>query len=726
MLKKAIGLVLLPAAAAVLVACGGGSGGTASAVVFTGVAAYGAPYPAGSKLTVKDALGNTVIDQQSITSADGSYTLNIPATAKAPFVISVTSEELPTLVSLVPEKVSGIANLTPITNLISAHLATSGNPADLSAELVGGRQISPTDVVAKTTEVQNVLSPLFAATGVTGNPLTQSFSANGTGMDYILDSLKLDVIPAAGSTNIVIGLKTSLADTEAPLEVTYKRASGSSAQPVSLSTVTDASTLQDRLAPSGLSLKISDWVGRMVSCHAENIDSRVNRKNLIDATAANIISETCKGLFLNSVPASYRSNGYAVNAREHFSGIFWASGTDLEISNPQIEYVVKNDNTTIATQPMNGDVVFSYRWRTKDNKTDISVVQGRLVNGKLYVTGNLSEWDVGVNPRIEKRVFSQSNMANRTYVNTGYSIYANATKHGQSVGYIKVTTPNNKILHLKKRDGYDYYVLVNSAAALAGTGLTSVLRLAGAYLDNAQNGSPRDMDNHLFWAKNPDTDTGDWTDAQLAAIPNQGNWKFEMYASAGGAFIGSAVRRTISRAPTIEEIKAVNWPQITPDGMNKIAATTNTTSGSVLIQTESNISLAGLGGENYWSVGANPTWLPTGGRVSGAYFPGGFCSPTDPLRTRWTEVLVNNVLTLTCVKENTTDEVRFRSDARKITVPCSTQGEGDKHCAASTTPNEPLKFKANNAYSFSTLWGFDSRRVENSLSLDTRKTPAPL
>jgi hypothetical protein len=664
-----------------------------------------------------------VIDQQAITSADGSYTLNIPATAKAPFVISVTSEELPTLVSVVPEKVSGTANLTPITNLIAAHLATSGNPADLSTELLGGRQISPTDVGAKTTEVQNVLSPLFAATGVTGNPLTQSFSANGTGMDYMLDSLKLDVIPAAGSTNIVIGLKTTLAETDAPLEISYKRASGSSAQPVSLTTVTTASNLQGRLTPVGLSPKINDWVGRMVACQAENIDSRVNLKNQNSATAANIISETCKGLFLNSDPASYLSHGYRVTGRDSFSGIFWDSGTNLEISNPQIEYVVRNNNTTIATQPMNGDVVFSYRWRAKDDKTDISVVQGRIVNDKLYVTGNLSEWDVGVNPRIEKRVFSQSNMVNRTYLNTGYSIYANANKHGATIGYIKVTTPSNKILHLKKRTGYDYYVLVNSDSASENTGLTSVLRLAGAYLDDSQTGSPRDMDNHLFWGKNPDTNTGDWTDAQLAAIPNQGNWKFDMYNTVGGTLIGSAVRRTISRAPTIEEIKAVNWPQITTAGVAKIAAETNTNFGSVLIRTESNISFAGSNGEDYWSIGANTTWLPTGGRLSGAYFPGGFCSPTDTLaKTNWTTV--NGVST--CVRENTTDDVRFRSTSRKITVSCSNQGVNDQHCSSTTTPNQPVKFKANNAYSFSTLWGFDSRRVENSLSLDTRKTLAPL
>lgn len=718
MKKSAISWALLPAAAAVLVACGGGGspGASPSSITLSGVAAYGAPYPVGSELTVKDATGSVIIDKQKITSTDGSYSLSIPSSAVAPFVISVTAEELPALVSLVPEKSSGIANLTPITNLIASHLSKSGNPADLAAELAGGKQLALADVVASTTEVKNVLSPLLNAAGVTSDPLTGVFAANGTGMDHVLDSLKLDVIPTSNATNILIGLKTSLAETEAPIEISYQR-SQTSTQSVSLASVVNSADLGGRLAPAGISVKIADWVNRMVACQAEDIDFRVNLKDTNSATSSNIISSTCKGLFLNSDPSAYLSNGYQVTGKDHFSGIFWDSATGLQISNPQLEYIVKSTNTSDASKPMDGDVVFSYRWRTLDNKTDVSVVQGRLANGKLYVTGNLSPWDVWINPRIEKRVFTQANMSNRSYVNTGYSVYANANKHGASVGYIKVTTPTDKVLHLKRRTGYDYYVLVATDNASENTGLTSVVRLASAYLDAAQTGSPRDMDTHLFWGKNPDTNVGDWTDAQLAQIPNQGNWKFEMYSSVGGTLLGTTVRRTISRAPTIEEIRAVKWPQITPEGFAKVASTTNTSSGSVLITEPSIVGLVGLNDKDFWSADASSTWLPTGARLSGAYFPGGFCSSADTVnQMNWTDVGGG---VRKCVKENTTDDVRFRSILRKVTVPCTSQGVTDQHCSGT-------RFKANNAYSFSTLWGFDSRRVENSLSLDTRKTLAPL
>lgn len=123
----------------------------------------------------------------------------------------------------------------------------------------------------------------------------------------------------------------------------------------------------------------------------------------------------------------------------------------------------------------------------------------------------------------------------------------------------------------------------------------------------------------------------------------------------------------------------------------KIASTTTTTSGSVKISTVSKISLAGQNGEDYWSVDSNTTWLPTGARICGAYY--------------------SNYPILT-TRRSTTDDVRFRSNLRKITIPCSSQGVG--HC-------EGTSFKVNNFYSFSTLWGFDSRRVENALSFDTRK-----
>lgn len=716
MLKQTMKLILLPvAAAAVLVACGGGSGSASNSnVTLTGVAAYGAPYPLGSKITVKDASGTVVISEQEITTTDGSYTLTIPATAVAPFVVSVTGEELPSLVSLVPQRVNGIANLTPITNLIAAHISSSGNPANLASELAGGRQVALSDVVSKTTEVKNILSPLLSAVGVTADPLTGPLVANGTGMDRVLDALKLDVIPAPNSTNVLIGLKTSLSDTDTPIEISYQRSEGSSAQPPLLANVTNSSDLASRLAPSGVSVKINDFVTRLTNCHSENIDTRVNLKNSNAANASNITSSTCRGLFLNSTPSSYLSNGYQITGQQHFSGIFWDAGTNMQISNPQLEYIVRSNNTTDPARPMNGDVVFSYRWRTADNKTDVSVAQGRIStsDGKLYLTGNLSDWDVWVNPRIEKRIFTQSSMSSRSYVNTGYSIYANSNKHGSNVDYIKVTTPNQKILHLKKRTGYDYYVLVANQNAAVNTGLTSVIRLSGAYLNTAQTGSPRTLDTHLFWGVNPDSGVGDWTDAQLSAIPNQGNWKFEMYASVGGTLLGTTVRRTIARAPTIEEIRAVNWPQITQGGLDKIAATTNTSAGSFLIRETSSVNLADSNGRDFWSVNNNSSWLPTGARVSGAYFPNGFCSSTDQSQTNW----LNGV----CVKENTTDDVRFRSILRHVTVPCTNQGAGDQHCAAGNN------FKANNAYSFSTLWGFDSRRVENSLSLDTRKTLAPL
>ena len=62
-----------------------------------------------------------------------------------------------------------------------------------------------------------------------------------------------------------------------------------------------------------------------------------------------------------------------------------------------------------------------------------------------------------------------------------------------------------------------------------------------------------------------------------------------------------------------------------------------------------------------------------------------------------------------------TDDVRFRSNVRSVTIPCSPQGASDLHCAGGS------KFKANTAYYFSQLWGYGARRVETALGIDTRK-----
>jgi hypothetical protein len=118
-------LLLTGLTAAVLSACGGGSDSTIPATPaavttkITGTAAVGA------------ALSNVVVSAKcasgsgtATTSADGSFTINIDS-ATRPCVLSVTAADGTTLHSVIEAGTgtSAVANITPLTELVTASLA---------------------------------------------------------------------------------------------------------------------------------------------------------------------------------------------------------------------------------------------------------------------------------------------------------------------------------------------------------------------------------------------------------------------------------------------------------------------------------------------------------------------------------------------------------------------------------------------------------------------------
>ncbi len=194
------------AAASLLAACGGGGGDppAPAATVLTGVAAEGAPM-AGAQVQLVDSQGNVVA--QATTNADGSYTLTVPVTAQAPFVASASTEDL-VYYSPVAENKTGTINITKITNLIAAQLSPTGDPSDLASQIAAGTASvtaqTVNDVVAAIVEA---LAPLMTNVGDSVNPLTGTFSADGSGHDQVLTSLDIAILPTGTSANITITVK---------------------------------------------------------------------------------------------------------------------------------------------------------------------------------------------------------------------------------------------------------------------------------------------------------------------------------------------------------------------------------------------------------------------------------------------------------------------------------------------------------------------------------------
>jgi hypothetical protein len=179
-----------------LTACGGsgGSGGSTPAPAsINGVAAKGAPL-ANATITLTDSTGTT---RTVTTKADGSFTIDVTG-LKAPFVLKATSGTI-TLFSVQDTAPAAgksiIVNITPITTGIAGVLSTTGKPADLNP--VTNKTVITTRLTYVKTFIQKSLAPSLTAANVptTFDPINDSFAADGTGFDSIIDNVQVAQSP---------------------------------------------------------------------------------------------------------------------------------------------------------------------------------------------------------------------------------------------------------------------------------------------------------------------------------------------------------------------------------------------------------------------------------------------------------------------------------------------------------------------------------------------------
>jgi hypothetical protein len=193
---------------AALTACGGGSSISqpAASVNISGTAATGAPIT--GKVIAIDATGQQF--PATTNASTGAYTVNV-AGGKAPFMLTIVGTSGGKVVSLtsVATAAGQTVNITPLTDLIVSaaagqpggtalvNLCTSTVPADktqcqaaLTATTTG------THLSTAVTAIKNMIAPLDA-TGA--DPLNGAFTANGAGMDAVLDKILVTPAPALGA-----------------------------------------------------------------------------------------------------------------------------------------------------------------------------------------------------------------------------------------------------------------------------------------------------------------------------------------------------------------------------------------------------------------------------------------------------------------------------------------------------------------------------------------------
>lgn len=168
----------------ILAACGGG-GDSAVQVQLSGVAATGAAI-AGAEVRVVNAAGTAATAR---TGADGRYTVDIAEAA--PYVLSVVDASGKAWYSYAAG--AGTAHITPLTTLALLDANAHKPLTDLVATWASAR---PTDasVLEAAKKVNANLSALMSAKGVNPtsiNVFTSAFAADHTGLDAVLDGLRV-------------------------------------------------------------------------------------------------------------------------------------------------------------------------------------------------------------------------------------------------------------------------------------------------------------------------------------------------------------------------------------------------------------------------------------------------------------------------------------------------------------------------------------------------------
>jgi hypothetical protein len=597
MKKPSLLQLSIVATAISLAACGGGggsaSGDPAQNLTVTGVAATGAPL-ANATLQIYGKDGLAILATPVTIAADGTYSATIPASAVGPFVFEVDngSEKI---YSVMPDKTGKVVNITPLSNLIAAKLSATGNPSMLTSELAAAlATISSTTTTDATTTVMTALQPLVTALGINPsvNPLTAVFSANGTGLDRMLDSLDVKIEPKGSLSQIEITMKQSVNEDQDLPKISFAH----NTTPTALPAVDPT-----KLVTTGMTPKIQALLDKLTACYADPLSSRITSGG---TTAAEIQSQNCKDAFLGGNPAAYKTNGMVISKTQHFGGIFTTESTaGVVFSDPKFFYQV---GATVPNGPTQGDVVFGYRWKDEYGNFQIEKNVARLdTDGKLKLIGNQYVYDGGVGPYSQRRNYLKQ--AESTFNSTGYSFGLSCNQLNQSkaagnkIVKVNVTSPGGRTITLIPNltgttCNYSYFVVAtpkNSSGVATVDGMgdpsnptgTGFVRLQTQYETGATTSTnhPRTLDKSLAYIGGPDGT--DLTNEQIEAIPQFGTWKFEYYKTktAGSVPVATQYYKTTARALTIDGFKKlVKLPELTTELKNKLVndslcSSTNTT-----------------------------------------------------------------------------------------------------------------------------------------------------
>ena len=450
--QQALSLAVSAALSLAVAACGGGSSSSASsgsttaqAATLSGTAATGSPF-AGALITVVDANGNTV---GSATA--GSYSISYtPANFTAPLVVTAVDPngQIGTLVSVLAAQPaaggSTVANVTTLTTAEVALLTSDGNPMDVvkgnSAYSAGNLSAVTTgNLQAAAAQLAQSLGSVLQGASVASSgfdPTSASFSANGSGMDAVLDAVELisGTVSGNGGSNSGLQLVSKANPTTGfPLN----NSAGNGAPPV-------------LTAPPAGAFSGS---GSLPSLQA-------SLQGCINSGSAS--SSACSGM----LDASYLDNGYSGLAAEFpMLATALAQGSAAQVAPPQVLmfYNLGSGNSVQATVSGSGSNISygsnlqfsgtpSYAlvkipFQLSDGTPSAILTVAKKESGGWLLYGNQNNYSVFVETQLNRRSYADATVPGSSaaevnlYESGIASVFNPAGPNGSGVNAVLVQGP---------------------------------------------------------------------------------------------------------------------------------------------------------------------------------------------------------------------------------------------------------------------------------------------
>lgn len=385
-----------------LQACGSDDSTPAAATpaptMIEGTVAIGAAVP-GAVITVRDADAATA-DVSGVADANGKYSLDV-SSLKAPLVVSAAGTlngEPVSIVAVVPTltgNADNTANVTSLTNAVAALIAPGGdlNALTAAAQIAG---IQPATVADASALVVNTLrsNPEFATLlGAGFDPLSTPFTANGSGVDAVLDQVAVEVSSSGVAISNLSAPITDSGSPPPPTTLTSAQVSAPSSAPA-LPASEPASNLPTTAEMTALAKKLE-------TCLALPIAQRVTLSADNEVTS---VSATC-----SFGPVQWKSEGGNWAERVGMNVLRYPSATGAKVGTPTIAAVLAAPNysgTTFQHPYCNTQtcVVMNIPTTSASGKPSNGLWQVGKIDGQWNFVGNQLPYAMGVEQRLNRKL----------------------------------------------------------------------------------------------------------------------------------------------------------------------------------------------------------------------------------------------------------------------------------------------------------------------------------